>query len=612
MSSPYLQYIKFPVDFVPIVLKSAESSIPGLFREIAGRMPNKPAVHDHVSSLTYSELERLSRNTAAFIQQELGPDSGPKGIALIFDPTVESIIGIMGVLESSNFICPISPHDPPQKILNYLEDADIEIILSCRKCLPSKLQNALGSRKLIFIEEIAEKSTELFVSRDIDSNQICALLYSSGSTGIPKGVVHTHQTLLQMVMNKGNAQGLTPSENVACLSTFTFGSYYWNVFATLTRGCTLHLYDIYKFSFEALGSWITERRINQLHCTPTALRQFLDTLAESTSFPDLRLVSLGGENVYPGDVRKFQRLITDTTTLGSTGTTIETYYFTSIFFSNPFPDDIQEIPMGFIIPECRVEVRDDKGSLLPHGQIGEICIYNKSLSTGYWKRLDLDSQKYGSDEKHGRYFRSGDLGILTAEGLLYHKGRSDFQIKIRGMRVDLGEVESMLIEHPQVKRAVVIGRPSTQGEMQLVSYIVKETGASIGRDDIFTFLSAHLSPNQIPTWIVFLESFPLTRTHKVDRMALPDPDESDRASGSKIDAPRTEIEARIHKFWENILGHNNFGVKDDFLKLGGDSLGAMRILMHIKHEYDVSIPLQEIFKSATIESLATIVKDQKR
>ena len=444
MTLPYLKSIVPPGDFAPLTRADLAGSIPDRFNEIATHNPQRTAVCDHVKSLTYLELQRLVSKAAAIIRRAMGPSASAKGVGLIFDPTVESVVGILGVLASGNFFCPISPRDPPARVRIYLEEAEIKLILTSREAFPDRLRSELQSEQVVFIDELAENDVEPVSPATLNPHQLAAILYTSASTGIPKGVTHTHKTLMQMVRIKGNALGISPSDKIAGLSTFTFGSYYWNVFATVLTGATLHLYDFYRFPFENLESWLIDRRITHFHCTPTTLRQFLAALDEPTVLADLRLVSLGGEAVYPNDVYQFQKKLSQATALCTTGATIETWFYGCTFFQTPFPDGVDQLPMGFIHPECSVEVCDDQGGKLPPGQTGEIAVRSECLSPGYWKRAELNAAKYVVGEDQKRYFRSGDLGTLTPDGLLYQKGRSDFQVKIRGMRVDLADIEAVL------------------------------------------------------------------------------------------------------------------------------------------------------------------------
>ncbi|MCZ6672026.1 MAG: non-ribosomal peptide synthetase, partial [Verrucomicrobia bacterium] len=259
--------------------------------------------------------------------------------------------------------------------------------------------------------------------------------------------------------------------------------------------------------------------------------------------------------------------------------------------------------------ECRVEVRDDHGSILPSGETGEIFVSADTLSPGYWKQPELSASKYVLGKDKERYFRTGDLGNFSAEGLLYHKGRTDFQIKIRGMRVDLGEIETAFQDHPDVKEVVVVGHTRRDNDTELIAYIRTAANSHVSRGEIYEFLTSKLSPHQIPTRTLFLDSFPLTRTHKIDRNALPDPDEIKTAIDRERISPRNGVETRLHQIWVNILGHNEFGVTEPFLEIGGDSLGAMRIRARIEAEFKSSIPLREFFITGTIETLAELVLD---
>jgi iturin family lipopeptide synthetase A len=604
MTLPYFKSIVPPGDFTSLTRDDVAGSIPDRFNEIAAHNPQKTAVCDHVKSLTYLELQRQVSKVAALIRRATGPSTSAKGVGLVFNATVESVVGILGVLASGNFFCPISPRDPPARVKFCLEDAEINVIVTTREAFSKRLQSELQFEEVVFVDERTENDVEMVTPATLNPHQLAAVLYTSGSTGMPKGVTHTHKTLMHMVRIKGNALGISPSDRIAGLSTFTFGSYYWNVFATVLTGATLHLYDFYRFPFENLESWLIDRRITHFHCTPTTLRQFLAALYEPTVLADLRLVSLGGETVYPNDVYQFQKKLLRGTALCTTGATIETWFYACTFFQTPFPDGVDQIPMGFIHPECSVEVRDDQGGKLPPGQTGEITISSECLSPGYWKRAELNAAKYVVGEDQKRHFRSGDLGRFTSDGLLYQKGRSDFQVKIRGMRVDLAGIEAALYDHPGVKQAVVVGRARKDNHMELVAYIVATGHRTTGRSEIYQFLAAKLSPDQIPARFVFLESFPLTHTHKVDRKALPDPDEIETTKDPEWIPPRNDVEALLHGIWAEILGHESFGVTEPFVQAGGDSLGAMRLRNLLAAELGVSISLPDLLTVATIESLA--------
>jgi len=612
MVSPYFHSAPAPADFVPFPPEISEWTLSGRFNQVAALIPQKIAVSDHARALSYATLQQLAAGTAAIIQREMSGPRPARAIGMIFDPSVESVVGIMGVLLSGHFFCPISPNDPPELVRNYLQDADIELILTTRVTLPERLQPTAQQLKTIFIEDIATQPAVDASLPAIDPDHLGALLYSSGSTGRPKGVTHTHRTLVQMVRIKGHALTIAPSDKLAGLSSFTFGTYYWNVFATLLFGATLHLFDFYRFPFSGLRSWLLDRHISVIHCTPTILRQFMDTLTERTTFPALRVISLGGEMLYPQDVRRFQELINGDTQLRTTGATIETFFYASTYFADPLPDDIDELPLGFLDPGNIVEIHDENGAVLATGETGEITVASEALSPGYWKRPELNKEKYFVARNGKRYFCSGDLGVIGPDGLLYYKGRLDFQIKVRGMRVDLGEIEAVLHEHPGIKQAVVAGRADNNSDTEVIAYLIKQPGSTVRRRELYEYLTARLSPYQVPRRLVFVDSFPLTRTHKVDRKALPAPEEVETEDDVELVAPRDEFESAIHGIWASVLGQTEFGVTDHFLEIGGDSLQAMHIHARIKKELGWEIPLREFFNTETIGALAELFRKERQ
>ena len=239
---------------------------------------------------------------------------------------------------------------------------------------------------------------------------------------------------MHMVRIKGNALGISPSDRIAGLSTFTFGSYYWNVFATVLSGATLHLYDFYRFPFENLKSWLIDRRITHFHCTPTTLRQFLAALDEPTVLADLRLVSLAGKPFIQTTSISFKKNFRKKRRSAPQARRSRPGFMAARFFRHRSRTESIKSPWGLSIRNAVSRCAMTRAANFRPVKRGEITVSSECLSPGYWKRAELNAAKYVVGEDQKRYFRSGDLGTFTPDGLLYQKGRSDFQVKIRGMR----------------------------------------------------------------------------------------------------------------------------------------------------------------------------------
>jgi amino acid adenylation domain-containing protein len=599
--SHFLDTLPSPPDFKPFPDHALAGSIGDRFAAVAADFARQLAVSDQRQSLSYAQLAEQVRQTAAHLNLQLGSGSEPVGIALIFEPTVECVVAIFAVLASGHYFCPIGAVEPAKRIQTYLTDAETRLILTTRTIDISAL---IGDSNLPVwsIEDLLEEPEDPVPARPVRPTDIAALLYTSGSTGRPKAVIQTHEVFLNMVKNKGDAQRISPSERIGGLASFAFGGYYWNIFAALLYGGSLHLYDLHSETFTRLEAWLLRERITHIHCTPTTLRHMLDAFEGPRTFPELRLLSTGGELLYARDVRRFHELILGKTVLGTTGATVETWFYAYSFLARSFPEDEERIPMGYVSPAAEVQLWETES-----GDGQEIVVFSPSLSPGYWRREDLNTAKFGKDPQGRQYFRSGDLGERTTAGLLYHRGRRDFQVKIRGMRVELGEIEQAVLDLRGIQAAVVVGAAGSNGDMRLTAYVVLKDEIQFSRTAILDHLRLRLPSHMVPHGIVLLKTLPQTRTGKVDRTALLQNDEPQNEARSLLE-PRSPIESAIHSIWREVLAHNDFGVTDPFIYVGGDSISSMKVRNRIEAHFGLSLRSIDFFDADTIEALASLIK----
>jgi acyl-coenzyme A synthetase/AMP-(fatty) acid ligase/acyl carrier protein len=351
-------------------------------------------------------------------------------------------------------------------------------------------------------------------------------------------------------------------------------------------------------------------RITIYHSVPTAYRRFVETLQpeERSRLAALRWIVLGGEAAYQSDLESYQKHFSAGTRFvnlhGSTESTIN-----SLFVADHQTRVLRAtLPIGEPIEGIEMLLLDARGE--PTEVYGEIAIRSPHVALGYWQRPELTEQVFRRDARGQRIYCTGDLGRRLPDGTLECVGRKDFQLKIRGFRVEPGEVESTLAGHPALQDVAVIGQALGGGENRLVAYWVARPGASVTGPELRAFLKARLPDYLVPANFVGLPAMPLTPNGKLDRRALPAPEETAPERVKDFVAPRTPMEQTLAEFWCEILGVKTVGIHDDFFELGGHSLRVMQLVARIRDAYEIDLPLRRVFETPTIADLALALTEQ--
>ena len=332
-------------------------------------------------------------------------------------------------------------------------------------------------------------------------------------------------------------------------------------------------------------------------------RHFLGANANADALNEVRLVILGGELVLQQDLELFKERFSPECLLVN-GYGQSEYSFSLQYFADRKTVG-QSIPIGYPLDATEVFLLDRSGQ--PDQVFGEIAIRSPYLARGYWRRPELTAVAFQEDPDEGTTYRTADLGRLRVDGTIEFAGRKDFQVKIRGNRVELGEIETVLHRHPQIDSAVVAARHSEQDEVELTGYIVPENGSSVSADQLRDFLGKSLPDYMIPSAFVMLAEMPLTPNGKIDRNALPRPERA-RSDAPHV-APRTPFETILAEIWRELLQLDAVGVRDDFFEHGGHSLAATRLVSQIRQRLNAEIPLRAVFEKRTIADLALYIAE---
>ena len=327
-----------------------------------------------------------------------------------------------------------------------------------------------------------------------------------------------------------------------------------------------------------------------------------------TTFPDLRIIDLSGAPITAAEFDAYRRISTGRTRLEFQMGSTEAGTITSALVDGQFPYPTQGVPIGYACPGRQISLLDESGHKVNHGDVGEIAVKGRHMAAGYWNDPDLTKDKFlpdpsGADE---RIFLTGDLGQMTPDGLLMHRGRKDFMVKIRGFRVEIGEIERALISHPLIKDVGIVALEREVGEKYLGAYVVPRTKPGPRIDDLRAFLSDKLPDYMMPSAFVFLDSLPLTNG-KLDRTALPKPEGKRPEVSQPYVAPRSEVEQELVRMWDEILDVRPIGIYDNFFDLGGHSLSASRVLSRAIKTFQIDLPLSAVFDSPTVAEMATII-----
>jgi amino acid adenylation domain-containing protein len=591
--------------FIPFDNTAINQCIPARFEQQVARYPDHLAVLSADRQFTYAELNQVANRIARAILSRLGEGEEPVG--LLFDHGAFLIAALLGVLKAGKFYMSLDLPDPQPRMASMLEDSQTKLILTNTKHLSLARQLAQGSvQEVVNCDDVDASIAAGNLDRSISPEACALMLYTSGTTGRPKGVVHSHRNILVEARNYINYARLSPEDRFTLWHSCSYTNSIRNLYASLLNGAGLFIYDLVAEGFPALADWMLTHRITVIHTLPTTFRCFCQTLTPDAVFPALRILRLGGESINRDDIKQYQRRFFPHCLLihaiGPTETLDIRYYS----ITHDWNGSDAKIPIGYAIPDKEVLLLDEAGREVGAEEIGEIAIRSKYLALGYWGQPEVTRAAFTPDPHGGdeRLYRTGDLGVMRPDGCLTHLGRKDFQVKIRGYRVEVTAVEEALLDMDSIEAAVVQAQADDGGEQRLVAYVVPATGRDPTVNELRRGLAQTLPDYMMPSAFVFLQTLPLSATGKIDRRALPAPDRVRPRLEETFVAPRNPTEEIVAKTWANLLSLKQVGVHDNFFNLGGHSLLATQLISRLRDILEVEVPLRALFEAPTIAGLA--------
>ncbi|MCB9528213.1 MAG: amino acid adenylation domain-containing protein [Myxococcales bacterium] len=607
----------------PAPLPGAGIPIQAMFERQVARTPEAIAVieatpgmaPDACRVLTYAELNaranRLARRLMALRPAGLGPQPEsldraalrPHLIGICLGRSAEMLVAMLGALKAGFGYVPVDSTWPPQRVAMILDDADPFAVITEAGLLDDA---ALAGRIVVEIERgpidpaAPDAADPPAQSRPED---VAYVMYTSGSTGRPKGVVVEHRHVVNYTLGFVDRVGLDARDRALQHGTLAFDICIEEIIPPLSVGASV-VVCVDPSGIEAIVDDAIRHRVTMV-CTTPLLTRYFDSRADELC--DLRFVASGGDVLHPEEVAALlARGIGVYNSFGPTETTVTAT-------SHRVETASGALPIGTPLAHARAFVLDAHGEPLPPGVSGELYIGGGGVARGYLDRPELTAERFvvwaGADPSGERLYRTGDRARWRADGLLEFVGRMDRQVKIRGFRVELGEIEAVLLRHGAVEQVAVVADHDAQHQRRLVAYVVAPTAEQGALSPALrAHLRDHLPVYMIPSAFVVLERLPLTPTGKIDRKALPAPEES--AAPPTLHRPRSATEQGILTIWRRVLGSEAIDIFDNFFELGGHSLLAVRLMAQIGEAYDTALPLQALFRYPTVAELAAHVDER--
>jgi amino acid adenylation domain-containing protein len=601
----------------------ADLCVHQLFQAQAARTPESLAVISDDEQLTYAELDAQSDELARYLR-ELGV-APEVAVGVCLPRSAGMVVALLGILKAGGAYVPLDPQYPQERLSFMLEDADAPVLLTH------------GSLAHLFVPDTRRRLVCLDTDRELIARPSDAatpartpaaptpdnpayIIYTSGSTGKPKGVPVAHRALVNHNCAVRALYELDERDRVLHFSSLTFDVAAEELFPTLLAGASIVLRsEEVAHSIAEFKRFVRRHGVTLVNLPTPFWHEWVAAMGggESSLPETLRLVVIGSDRASVDHYATWQRVVGGRVRLvNAYGPTEATITATAYEAERPGDDPAADsVPIGRPLANTEIYVLDAHLQPAPVGVAGEIYIGGAGLARGYLKRADLTAERFiphpFAATAGARLYKTGDFGRHLPGGTLKIVGRTDEQVKVRGYRIELSEIEAVLGTHPAVKETVVLAPENASGDRRVVAYVVADqTEASVSTNDLRAYVKEKLPEYLIPSVFVLLDEMPLTTNGKVNRRALPAPDLDRAEAGAGFVAPRDFLEQPLIRIWEEVLGVKPIGVADNFFELGGHSLLALRLMGEIQKQFGRELPLAILFEQPTVEHLARALEQQ--
>ncbi|MCP5053377.1 MAG: amino acid adenylation domain-containing protein [bacterium] len=593
-----------------------------LFEEHVQRTPDAPALFYGEQRLTYRELDGKANQLARHLQaMGVGPDSL---VGISIERSLELVIGLLGVVKAGGAYVPLDPAYPKERLAHMMEDAKGLEILLTKEYLTDRLPEHQAEMILLDKDwgKIDARSTEKPFS-GVTVYNLVYVIFTSGSTGRAKGAAVFHRGWTNLLNWFVTEFSIDSSDKVLIISSFNFDITQRSLAMPLVVGGELHLLASDLYDPYLINDTVAGRGITLINCSPSTFYPLIETGEEGLyeKLKTLRGVYLGGEPVSASRLREWGESDESNIEMVNVYGVAECTDVASFYILSDYKKYVEKsVPMGIPIFNFGIYILDETLNLLPVGVSGEICLGGDGVGRGYLSDAALTAAKFVPDpfnKKPGsRLYRTGDLGRFLPDGNIEFIGRMDYQVKVRGFRVDMGDIESTMRQHEAVNEAIVVHHEYRPNDKRLVAYFVPEVQLPNNEgkqeeidppalmEELKQFLLSKLPDYMEPSAFVMLEEFPLSPNGKIDRRALPDPQEAAINSGTDFEPPRDEKEEKLLEVFLEHLKIPGMGIHDNFFDIGGHSLMATEIIARVNEIYKLRLTQTDMLIDPTISGLA--------
>lgn len=575
-----------------------------LFEQQVERTPDAIAIVFENQQLTYRELNNRANQLAHYLQKLGIKPEVLVGIGM--ERSLEMVVGVLGILKAGGAYLPLDPAYPKERLAFILKDTQSPVLLTKQRLVE---ELPTDGTEVVCLDtdwqRIAQESSDNPVSKTNSAN-LAYVIYTSGSTGKPKGTLIPHSGLVNYLTWSTQAYTVDQGKGTTVHSSLAFDLTITGLFSPLLVGRQVELIAEDQ-SIESLSNTLrTESNLSLVKVTPAQLLLLSEQLSPKEAAGRTRSFIIGGENLLTENITFWRNYAPETMLVNEYGPT-ETVVGCCIYRVPQGELESSSVPIGQPIANTQLYVLNEYYQPVPIGVPGELYIGGAGLARGYLNRPELTAEKFiphpFSNQPGARLYKTGDLARYRADGILEFLGRIDHQVKVRGYRVELGEIEGVLGQHPGVRETVVLTREDVPGDQRLVAYFIAKTETAPTISDLRNFLKEQLPDYMVPSAFLQIKALPLTTNGKVDRRALPVPDGERPDLTEVYQAPRSEVERTIATVWQEVLHLEKVGVNDNFFDLGGHSLLMVQVNNKLREVFNRDISIVEMFQNPTINSL---------
>jgi tyrocidine synthetase-3 len=576
-------------------------TIADLFEEQCESTPDAIALVSGTNRITYAEVNRRANRLASYLMMTLNVHADDL-VGIMMDRSVEQVVGLLGILKAGAAYVPIDKKNPESAVDRILQGGTVKAVL-----LDSDMDKTFFVTRgyLYVIKEhygVASNNQYDNPVRTSNASSLACIIHTSGSTGVPKGVMIENRGVAKLVKNT-NYYNFKVGGKLLQTASLAFDASTFELWGPLLNGGEVHLIGTEQLLNERfLKEYISEQKIDVMFFTTSLLNQLIDS--DVSIFNNSLTILTGGERVSKPHIQKLKSAYPGLTVINLYGpaenTTLSTFYKIDDIGTN-------DIPIGKPVSNSTVYILDEHNNLAGKGIYGEICVGGDGLARGYFRDEALTDQKFVPHpfEAGKRIYKTGDIGRWTDDGNIEYHGRKDRQLKLRGYRIEISEIENALRSHPAIMNAVVLMRQRGETGKQLVAYILANTGVTAG--ELRRYLKDHLVEYMIPGSFVFLDKLPLTASGKIDERALPEPGFSETTEEDV--SPRNNLERAVTTVWEQVLERQNISIDANFFDLGGHSLKASQLITKLYKELNCKIELRDVFTNPTVRELSHVIEN---